>query len=235
MSEIQIPGLDIPAFLRAVESPYDTQNVFNLIKTMVQSPNAAYLGQALREATASDQGLKQLYNDRFIPKLPTNDELLAYPEHSLGRTLGEHLIRNKINLDFEGINTHVYDRNETFDEYVRQRALRIHDVLHIVTGADTSPMGEGQLSAFQWAQYKAAFHSIAVSYKTLHVCFYDHERVSEWIHLLTEALNAGQKAVPVFGIPWELYWAENVDELRERFKINKLTAATVASPKTANA
>lgn len=225
METINIQGLDAPVFLRAIESPYDTQNVFDFVKSIRNAANYETLAQCFTRAVESDEGLHRLYSERFAPRYPTNDELLQNPANSFGRALGEHMIRNGITLDFQGVDTSSVAATEAFHDYVRNRALRVHDMLHVLVGGDTSPIGEGQVAAFQAAQYSAVIHTSIVAFITMHVAFLESQRLARWTHLLNEALTAGQRATPFLGVPWELHMAEDLVGLRNRFKIAKLSAS----------
>lgn len=223
VESISIPGLNIPAFIKAIQIPYDTQNVFEIIKGLVKSENYETLSKCFRQGTAKDEGLQALYRERFAPRYPSNDELLTNPPKSLGRILGEHMVRNNITLDFQGIDTSIVDDGGLgFDDYVRQRGLRVHDILHVMLNADTSPIGEGLVGAFQGVQYGAIIHMLITYFMGMHVAFYQTEKHHRWTILLGEAMEAGRKAVPFWGVPWESLMAEDIDVLRERFKITKL-------------
>jgi ubiquinone biosynthesis protein Coq4 len=222
----EIPGLDVLAFLKLIESPYDTQAVFDLIKTALNAPNYPDIGHCFLVGTEKDQGLQKLYREGYVPRFPTNEELLKNPPGSLGRLLADHLISNNISLDFQGIELHnIYDKKENFVDYSRMRGLRVHDILHVVLGADISPIGEGQAAAFQAAQYGAMIHATTLSFVGMHVAFYESKKLYGWILLLGEALQAGMAATPFYGVPWEEYFAENLDDLRRRFNIRKLSPA----------
>jgi len=217
---IDIPGLNIEAFLKTVQSPYDTQAVFDKIRTLATSSALPYLSTSMREQFDKDEGLHALYVERYAPRYLTNDELMECPANSLGRSLGEHLIRNNITLEFQGIDmSQIYDKQQDIYDYGRLRALRVHDILHVLLGADTSPIGEGVVSAFLAAQYTATFHSMSIATMSLHVAFFDNAKLPVWIKGLSDALQAGARATPVFGVAWESLLNEDLEMLRERFKI----------------
>jgi ubiquinone biosynthesis protein Coq4 len=218
-----LPGLNIPAFLKLIESPYDTQAAFDLIRTLVGSSEFARISQCFLQNTEADKELQEMHRARYCPRFPTNEELLDNPPNSLGRRLADHLITNKISLDFQGIDLHnLYNKMESFLDYTRLRSLRVHDILHVMLGADISPIGEGQVGAFQGAQYGGIFHAVTISFVTMHVAFIESERMHRWMELLNEALEAGRKAPSFYSIAWEKYFAEDIDVLRRRFNIPKL-------------
>lgn len=220
---VSIPGLNIPAYLGLIQNPYDTQVVFNLIRTLSNSENLKDLSLSFGAATAVDPGLQELYRSRYAPLYPTNQDLLKLPKGSLGQTLAEHLISNKIELDFQGIDkSNIFERQANISDYARLRALRLHDILHVLIGADTSPIGESMVAAFQAAQYSNTFQSVTVSFLLLHVAFFENKKLHGCIKSVSQAFETGLRATPAYGVPWEDFLGESLASLRERFNISQV-------------
>jgi ubiquinone biosynthesis protein Coq4 len=213
-----IPGLDIPAFLQLIENPYETQSVFDLYGHMVKSGRFNEVNQCYMKAAEKDSALLELYANRYHPRFPTKAELLKMPPGSLGWHLGRHLEANAITPDFQGIDTTgAFAKQETFAEYARMRGLRLHDVLHVLLGVDTSPIGEGQVSAFAAAQYCHPFHTTILSYTFAHLLFFQPESVHDGLKAINRAFSMGLKAQPYYGVPWEDYLSDSLESLRRRF------------------
>jgi ubiquinone biosynthesis protein Coq4 len=217
----EIQGLNVDAFLKCIHDPYDTQSVFDLFGGMVTSGRYAELSQCYVHNAKCDCALMELFEKRYAPRFPTIPEMEKLPANSLGRVLAEHLVRNKIDLGFTGIDiSKSYGKQETFEQFLRTRSMRTHDILHVLIGADTTPICEGQVAAFGAAQYSAPSHAMIQSFLLAHLQFFDPAYLHEGMKAMHAAFAAGLKAAPYLGVAWEEFLGEDIGALRKRFGID---------------
>jgi ubiquinone biosynthesis protein COQ4 len=214
----QIPGFDIDAFLKVCQDPNRTQETLNIGKKFVEFPAPSELFGPLSEAVSKSEGLQRLFRDRYLPRLPKMDELAAFPEGSLGKELANHLTSNQINLEFAGLDTaHYYDQIKTPVEYLRMRALRLHDIQHVVAGLSTSLLDEYALAAFQYGQFASPYYSVVLASGLIHFTFYRPREVPQLMDVVSQYYEIGKRCELWLGVPWEEHWETPLVELRARY------------------
>jgi ubiquinone biosynthesis protein COQ4 len=216
-----IPGLDSAAFLRVCEDPARTADQFNLVKALATSPRFAELYAPQAAIAASEPAFLALFEERYIPRFPSLDELGACAEGSLGRTLWQHLTANAIALDFAGLDTsHIYERALTSPfEYMKLRVIRCHDIFHALTGLGTSAHDEFALGAFQYAQFASPFHAVALASGLIHFTFYQPADAPALLETIAAWHAAGKRAALLPAVRWEELWSESITDLRARHRI----------------
>ena len=106
---------------------------------------------------ASDQKMQKFIRERKSLRKVELASLLLLPENSLGRIFAQHMIKNNLNPDF-----YPTLKIKKDEDYIIQRMRSIHDVLHVLTGFDTSQEGELGIQAFIMAQTASPFSMIVI-------------------------------------------------------------------------
>lgn len=212
-----LAALDVEAFLKIAGNLYDTQSVFALQTRLLASPKRAEMVAHMQAQITGDAGFMELYRERYIPRFLTNDELLEFPNGTLGHALGVHLSSNGIQLDFAGLDTGVfYNVEMTPTGYLSVRGIRTHDIYHTVLGLGVTPTEEIALFFFQLAMFGSPLHMIGVAAGFLNVTLH---RTHEVMHFLAEAhrlyaIGLKAKANGFLGFRFEEHFATPIEDVR---------------------
>ena len=216
----QIPGLDTNSFFKFAANTHDTQANFDMQKELIKSPNRMESLSYLIRSCQQSPELMKLFNDKYMNRFPTTVELLAMPPNSLGHQLGLHLQTHHIALDFAGVDSNVfYNQEITLPVYLGIRALRNHDVLHVLLGRDVSPMSEYYVFAFQIAQFQSPLHMVSLSAGLLGATLCHIIDPVVFMSQICEAFQRGQKAKFVFGFPLEDHWLTPIEDVRQSLNL----------------
>ncbi|MBC7740671.1 MAG: hypothetical protein H7061_00640 [Bdellovibrionaceae bacterium] len=219
-----IPGLDLTAFMNFASNPSNTQSILDVQKGLLAAPNRAQMAQWIIKAIG-DSDFQHLLNERYSPEFPTNAQLQACPENSLGRALVKHLTANNIQLDFAGLDLSMFYGKELSPiAYFGIRSLRIHDILHTVLGLGVTALDEYFIASFTLAQYHSAYHMLLISSGFMHMTFHDPENVPKFIEGIMRFYNLGLKAKFVTGYRFEDNFATPLAEIRRELNLHELLA-----------
>jgi ubiquinone biosynthesis protein Coq4 len=221
MSLQQIPGFALESFMNFTITPQDTQATIDIQAGLLAAPNRPGMAQWLEQRILDDTDFMRLFDTKFIPALPSTEELLAHPEGSLGHTVGTHLDKNNIQLDFAGINVEAYYKREfTPLMFLGVRALRTHDVCHAILNLDTSPQHEYYLQSFQTAQFMSANPMVLLASGFLHTAFFEPEKIPAFLREVHRFYELGMKAKFLPGFIFEDHWATPIEEVRAMLEID---------------
>ena len=161
---IQIPGLDLEAFLKFTTNPENTSAIIKVQEALVESPTRDQAAESINSVIIKNRKFMEMFERKYFGPLPKSEEFLAMPEDSLGFAVGQHLKKHNISIDFEGLNTEIFVKY--FDvptKYMGARALKHHDIYHAVLNLDISPFDEYYLAAFQLGQFQSPYHMALLS------------------------------------------------------------------------
>jgi len=157
-----------------------------------------------------------LYAEGYDPPLPV-EELAGYPAGSLGRAYAEFILSNGIDplgpLLAIGAPTHPF-------HYAMRRAYKLHDLLHVVLGCDTSDLGEVRIVSWSIGQTKhmgvstVRAPAMALSVLLLHLTLREPEKVAEAVELSGAWLDKGRRASDHLRFRFEDHLSASLDEVR---------------------
>lgn len=138
---------------------YTAQTVWDPAKVDVGYGVTHLVRQALRELPANEARnlaermpqVAALFAEVYDPEL-VPEALLAMPEGSLGRTYANFIRDNGI----DPLGTLLaMGPAANLAQYVFKRAYKLHDIMHVVLGCDTSILGEVRIVSFSLGQVTA--------------------------------------------------------------------------------
>ncbi len=100
--------------------------------------------------------------------------------------------------------------------YLAERGFQLHDLFHVLTGYDTSPLGEVGVVSFTAAQTLSPYPTFIMTTRPLQMALYEPELLPFVMDTVVEGWTRGRKADKLVGIRWEDHWAESLHELRQR-------------------
>ncbi len=82
------------AFWRFVRDPTRTDRIFDVVDLSTSMPHNEPAIAAVEQEALGNPGFRSLWEARWVPRRLTIEDLLAYPEGSLGHAYHEHIKRN---------------------------------------------------------------------------------------------------------------------------------------------
>lgn len=193
---VKAPYSDFAAIGRLIAATDDAENLEQIIKWLSQYPQARSALQ--NRITLGDIDLQTLH------RLSPHTFGYAYAEHMLGNGL------QPIKLPVSGD-----DGN-----YIIAHLTETHDIWHIITGFDTTMVGEIKLQAFVTAQLRFSRFSLTMLAKNMLKTAIDAvELTEERLDAISCGWRMGKQARPLFGVQWNTLWDMPLEQLRIEFNI----------------
>jgi ubiquinone biosynthesis protein Coq4 len=105
-------------------------------------------------------------------------------------------------------------------EFLGAHITETHDLWHVVTGFNTSIIGEIQLEAFYVSQLQfSRFWLALIAKNLLKTVVYEIERSTEYMDAIAEGWMLAKPAKPLFGIDWKTLWQNPLNEIRDSLNI----------------
>lgn len=190
-----------------------TDGDFSVIDRLVQNSNDVTSFRLIFEHLCQhDQG-KQAFENR--PQLGdiNLESLTQLPSNTFGYAYANHLQAN-------GLKPLPAKPLGNDNQFLWFHITETHDIWHVVTGCDTSILGELQLEAFYVAQLQASRFWLALLTKNLlKVVLYDIERATAYMDAITAGWLMGKQAKLLFGIQWNLLWDTPLEDVRASLRI----------------
>lgn len=167
--------------------------------------------------------------ERWKPAEYSLDDLMFMEKGTLGNDLGMHLLGMYETQDFihsiPGITRFPIRDKMNRQEYVKARLRQTHDILHVLTGFNTSPFGETALQAFYAGQSTTSLSAI-VLFKVIASHFKDPSKESvKHVKAMMDGLCKGLEASPHCGLRHlEDYLESKTETVREKLGIEKCTS-----------
>lgn len=145
-------------------------------------------------------------------------ELLELPEFTLGGAYARHIVS-------QGFNPEAFvSQSDNAENWVEQRLALSHDVYHIITGFDGTPIGEFGLATFCLAQFWDLLNVFVLSFLPLQIIS-DFKKAPQIIGSVIKGLIMGMKSKPIFAYQFEANWDKPISEVRKELGISALVNA----------
>lgn len=170
--------------------------------------------EQVRDLEASSPALVELFRERYDPEL-SDAHLERLPEGSLGREYHRFLRAN----DLTPLKTLLAMGEPTnLLEYLARRAYKLHDLMHVVLGADASVLGEVRIVSYTIGQTRnpgARAPAMALAVLFMNIGLRRPHEMRQAIRLAAEWLAVGERAA--WHVTWRVEdWLEKpVVEVRE--------------------
>lgn len=159
-----------------------------------------------------------IIQERYSPSSHNLDTLLQYPKDSLGYVYASTLKKTGYEPGF-----HPYVDIESDANYIEFRIRQTHDIWHIITGFDTSVVGEVGLDTFYIAQCHLPFSHIAVASFLITAIIREPEKIADLHQAIKSGWEMGVKAKPLLAQKWEEAWFKPVRTWRQAVDIVPVT------------
>ncbi|BAT56684.1 hypothetical protein NOS3756_56960 (plasmid) [Nostoc sp. NIES-3756] len=153
---------------------------------------------------------------RYIAPTHDLEALLQYPPDSLGYTYASHMKQ----LGFKTLEPEInIDSDST---YVENRWRQTHDIWHVITGFDTSEIGEIGLQAFYLAQLQLPLASLLIANALIAVTLWRPQSLCPLLMAILKGWEMGSNAKPLIAQKWEQFWEKPVTLLRTELNVQPI-------------
>lgn len=192
--------------------------VLELSTTLVDSP--AF--QLVVEDMKAVPEVAEIIAERYMAPSHNLEALLQYPNDSLGYAYASSLKQ----AGFQALTAEVEIDSDS--SYVENRWLQTHDIWHIITGFDTSEIGEIGLQAFYLAQFQLPLASMLIANALIATTLFQPEALSPLLSAIARGWEMGQTAKPLIAQKWEEAWEKPVSVWQAELNVQPLAQPELA-------
>jgi ubiquinone biosynthesis protein Coq4 len=185
------------AFGRLIDDPRRTEEIF-LMSRLARRADDQRPMQVVIDSVAKIPEFVELFERRYLPKLPTMEQLSKCPPGSLGEAYYLHLKRNNLRPDFFPA-----EPTDKLLGYFILRSRQQHDLWHVLADYDTSIAEEMALQAFTLAQIDNTLSSMLLAGGLIHFSQQDPYQVKRVMELIVEGFERGRDIPFLLLTPWE--------------------------------
>jgi ubiquinone biosynthesis protein COQ4 len=164
-----------------------------------------------------DPACAQLLSDRYIPPAHDLDQLLTYPENSLGYIYAKVMKESGFDP-----NLHAGMIVESDAHYVELRLSQTHDIWHILTGFSTSSIGEIGLQAFHLPQFPYPLATMLIANSLIASTLSDPTQLPALIASIGQGWRMGESANALFAQKWEEAWDKPLTQWQAELNIQPI-------------
>ncbi len=201
------------SFFAMLAGDHSLDRVGELTDALLETPAYALAAQSLKQ----DPACAALIHERYSPPVHDLDQLLAYPQGSLGYCYATAMQQQGLNP-----NLHVGMTAGCDASYVELRLSQTHDIWHLITGFDTSFAGEIGLQAFHLAQLPYPLATMLVANSLMSTTLLSPEELPALLKAITQGLQMGKAAQPLFAQKWEEGWEKPLTQWQTELKIQPI-------------
>jgi len=157
-----------------------------------------------------------LLEDRYLSPTPEIEELAVMDEGSLGRAFADYITTNNLNVAQlrESAFIEAHARRGDDIGHLAERGFQLHDMFHVLTGYDTSPLGEVRVVSFTVAQFPAPYPAMVMTSRPLQMALYEPALLPFVMDAVAEGWILGRAADPLISVRWEDHWEKPLADLR---------------------
>lgn len=174
----------------------------------------AYDEIALSHPVAAD-----LLKERYLAPTPKIAELEALPKESLGYAFARYLIDNQLDpaLLRESAFIEAHEKRGEDVGFLAARGFQLHDMFHVLTGYDTTPLGEVRVVSFTVAQFPAPYPALIIGTRPLQAALYQPQLLPVLMDAISEGWMRGRQASSLIAVRWEELFERPLEELQVEY------------------
>jgi ubiquinone biosynthesis protein COQ4 len=185
------------SFIAMLMGDDSLKSVDEMLYGLLETPAFDLAAQHLKR----DPACAELIDDRYIPPVHDLDRLLTYPENSLGYIYATAMKKSGFDP-----NLHVGMTAESDVHYVELRLSQTHDIWHILTGFNTSKIGEIGLQAFHLPQFPYPLATMLIANSLIASTLFDPTQLPSLLAAIGQGWRMGETARALFAQKWEEAW-----------------------------
>lgn len=197
--------------LKFIKNPTDLKSTQEMYR--IFSKNQRFQDGAAKKLLANKQ-FNSLYESWYFPKEINIEQMLTYPMDTLGYAYAHHMKTNNLDPNFI---SEFEERNLL--SYLWMRAKHVHDIGHILTGFDTTLLGEIKIKGFELAQYSSPSTAATTAAGLLSLVCLGPDQVEIVFNAFIEGYQRGQNFPLLMSISWDQEWTTPMEVLRKKYQI----------------
>jgi ubiquinone biosynthesis protein COQ4 len=201
------------SFFAMLTGEESLQSVGEMSDALVETPAFDLVAQHLKR----DPACAVLIRDRYIPPAHDLNQLLTYPQNSLG-----YLYATAMKESGFDPNLHADMTAESDAKYVELRLSQTHDIWHVVTGFDTSAIGEIGLQAFHLPQFPYPLATMLIANSLMSSTLLDPEELPHLLEAIAQGWQMGKTARALFAQKWEEAWDKPLEQWQAELNIQPI-------------
>jgi ubiquinone biosynthesis protein COQ4 len=158
----------------------------------------------------------EIIAQRYMAPSHDLEALLQYPKDSLGYAYASSMKQ----AGFQPLAAEVEIDSDA--SYVENRWLQTHDIWHIITGFDTSEIGEIGLQAFYLAQFQLPLASLLIANALISTTLWQPEALSPLLSAIALGWEMGQTGKPLIAQKWEEAWEKPVSVWQAQLNVQRV-------------
>lgn len=198
-------------FFQLVADPTRTDRIFKMLPIFVRTADPRQLAD-FEASLLANEGFRRQWEERYVPRQPTMEELRGYGEGTFGRALHDHLA--KFGLDLEFYPPMSIERPV---DYLSVRMSQDHDYVHTLLGRSIEVDDELAIQAFGVAQVGSLLGVILVAGGLLHLFRKNPQTSIKAMNEITETYRLGKRAKVLSGERLRDHLARPLTEVRRDF------------------
>ncbi len=162
-----------------------------------------------------------MLKDRYLSPTPDVAHLATLPDGTLGKEFERYLTDNGLDPNLLRESAFIQAHHERGEDvgYLAERGFQLHDMFHVLTGFDTTPLGEVRVVSFTVAQTPAPYPAMIIASRPLQMVLYKPQLLPAVMDAITEGWALGRRARPLMGVHWEEHWERPLAELRREYAL----------------
>jgi ubiquinone biosynthesis protein COQ4 len=201
------------SFFAMLAGDASLKSVGEMSDALVETPAFELAAQHLQR----DPACASLIGDRYIPPAHDLDQLLTYPQESLGYIYAKTLTEKAFDP-----NLHLGMKAESDAQYVELRLSQTHDIWHIVTGFDTTEIGEIGLQAFHLPQFPYPLATMLIANSLMSSTLLAPEVLPKLLESIALGWQMGKTAKSLFAQKWEEAWEKPLTQWQMELNIHPI-------------
>ena len=193
--------------LGMLRNPEGTESVFDIEDGLKDTRAADGVVTRVRQ----DDAVAAMMDERYLAEPVDLDALAAMPDDSLGHAFARHILDHGFDPDY-------YRKLdvETDLDWALMRMRQTHDIWHVVTGIDTSRLGEVAVKAFELAQTWRPLAAVITCGGVMRYLMKDPDQLGDAMTHISHGYQLGRHAAPFLAQKWEQHWQRPLAEWRAR-------------------
>lgn len=197
--------------MKLIEAPYgDLVQIDHLSRVV----NTASTLQPVADYLAQTEAGRRALSEQPRLGIVNLEELIQLPTHTLGYAYADFMLQRGLKPPVILID-HPHPL-----VFLSVHMGEIHDIWHVVTGCDTSLLGEMKLQAFSAAQLRVSgFWVFLLAKNLIKTAIEDVQSFEARMDAVVEGWLLGKQANLLFGIDWKTQWEMPLETLRSQLGI----------------
>lgn len=213
-------------FLRAVDRPMEYGVYFLFHDWFEEAPQSA-IDEYLAELAKMPEA-RAVIDEGFVSEPLSLEELAKCAPGTLGQGYHDFIVANNLEANlgrnYREFNEQLHasgklDRLPEDLSYMMIRGFQIHDFLHVLTGYDSSPLGELGIAAFYLAQLRFPYHAMRMAVTLGHTAFVKPEATVDVMDAICDGWSYGRTAKNLNFVRWEEELNTPLVELQQRMNL----------------